>query len=103
MINVNDIYEENEDSSLRVFKATREELESIYGKEMVKEVLDDKRIDNYGYVMSVYKDDEEYCTIEGPNEDGLFAIETEVDGEPNTTFVCDKMLDFMIEHRKDKG
>jgi len=37
MINVNDIYEESEDSLLCVFKATRGELESIYGKEMVQE------------------------------------------------------------------
>jgi len=88
MVDVNDIYEE-EDSSFRVHKATREELESMYGKEMVKELLDGK-----------YEDD--YCTIEGPDEDGLFVIETEVDGEPNHTFVCDKMLDFMIEHRKMK-
>ena len=100
LLNVNDIYKESEDSCLRVHKATREELESMYGKEMVKELLDGKRIDNYGYVMGVYRDGKKYCTIEGPDENGVFEIETEVDGEPNHTFVCDKMLDFMIEHRK---
>jgi len=44
MINVNDIYKESEDSSFRVHKATREELESMYGKEMVKELLDGKGV-----------------------------------------------------------
>ena len=44
MVNVNDIYKESEDSCLRVHKATREELESMYGKEMVKELLDGKGV-----------------------------------------------------------
>lgn len=91
MVDVNDIYEEGEKSIRRVCKATIEEIESIYGKDMMGDSRDEK---------PVYEDD--YCIIEGPNQDGLFAIETEVDGEPNTTFVCEKMLDFMIEHRIKK-
>jgi hypothetical protein len=50
--------------------------------------------------MAEYKD--EYCTVIGPDEQGLFEIETEVDGLPNTTFVDHEMLDFMLKYRKEK-
>jgi len=94
MINVNDIYKESEDSCLRVHKATREELESMYGKEMVKELLDGNG------VTECPLDGKEISTIVGPDQKGVFEIKG-VFGE-HKAYINNEMLDFMIEHRAKK-
>ena len=95
MINVNDIYEESEDSFRRVFKATRGELESIYGKEMVE----DSRDKCIGDLRDLPEHKGDYGTIRGPSKDGGFLV-----GDQNGlhVWIDAGMLDFMIEHRAKK-